>query len=113
MLPVKGIWCNELELYICGTKIKLTVGEMRVFTILLSNPERIYSREALHQARVHDAYFKPDVNLRTIDILVKQTRKKIKNATGYCKVISSEYAMGYHLNRFWFENEIKKRKAGQ
>jgi len=113
MRPVKGIWCHELDLYICGTAIRLTQGEMQIFTKLLSNPERIFSREMLYHARTGQARHKPDGNIRTINGFIKKIRQKIKVPTGFTKIIGAEYGMGYYLNRRWYEVELNKRKAGQ
>jgi DNA-binding response OmpR family regulator len=111
--PVKGIWCVELDVYICGTPVRLSVGEMRVFSVLLSDPEHIFSRQMLVQSRKKDPYHYGRDRLRSIDAFISRTREKIRATTGYTNIIIAEYGMGYHLNRKWYIAELQKRKAGQ
>ncbi|MBY0538110.1 winged helix-turn-helix domain-containing protein [Patescibacteria group bacterium] len=98
---VKDIWCSEIDVYIKGTPVALTVREMMIFSLLLSKPDTIFSRETLLEAQKHGPYKRGRQRLRSIDAYVSRIKKKIKDATGYTNIIMAEYGMGYYLNRRW------------
>ncbi len=111
MRPIKGIWCTETDLYICGTKVELTVGQHYIFRHLASNPDRVFTRNELNANREYRAYFKGTNYFRGVDCVIKHIRRRIKLATGYTQIITTHYKLGYQLNRRWHVAEWKKREA--
>jgi DNA-binding response OmpR family regulator len=105
MKPVRGIWVFESTLYVCGTKVKLTVSELKIIELLLRSPSRVFDRSQLLKARAVDAYTEPDRDERTVDSHMKRLRQKIFAQTGYRKIITSHYGIGYTLNRDWYHLE--------
>lgn len=110
--PIKGIWCHDLDLYICGNPIRMTAGEMSILSALLEAPDNFFSRTELIEALSASIYSKPSHKIRSIDCFIRRIRKKIRDATGYTKIILTEYNAGYSLNRYWYKDELKKRQAG-
>ncbi len=78
-----------------GTEIKLTPCEYNLLKMLLSYPDRIFSRDELINAVQGYDFEGYD---RTIDSHVKNLRKKIANCLPDKEVISTIYGVGYKLN---------------
>jgi two-component system response regulator BaeR len=81
-----------------GQILKLTPSEFTLLRVLLSHPNRVYSRqELLTQAR--------DYNFegyeRTIDSHIKNLRKKIASMLPNKEIISTVYGIGYKLKYPW------------
>lgn len=112
MRPVKGLWCHELDLYICGKPVRLTIGEMQIFSALLAKPDWYLNREELNSARSPAAGAPQNYNPHAVEQYIRRIREKVRNATGYTAIISTEYSTGYRLNRNWYDLEFEKRQAG-
>jgi len=80
-----------------GNVLPLSQVEYRLFKTLLAQPGRIFEREALLNAK--DLVGRA-VNDRSIDVHIKNIRKKIKPYTGNTDVIFSVYGVGYRLGDF-------------
>ncbi len=78
-----------------GTELKLTPCEYNLLKVLLSNPDRIFSRNELINA-VQGYDF--DGYDRTIDSHVKNLRKKIAKLLPQKEIIETIYGVGYRLN---------------
>lgn len=72
--------------------LKLTKVEFRLFKILYSQPNRIFSRDQLIQ-RIYDDHRM--VSDRTIDSHIKKLRLKISRAQPNLDLIRSVYGIGY------------------
>ncbi len=77
-----------------GRSLDLTPVEFRLLRVLLSQPGRIYSRDALMQHLYEDRRV---VTHRTIDSHVKNLRKKIVRQGGNPELIGSVYGLGYRF----------------
>jgi len=77
-----------------GKVLPLSQVEYRLFKTLLAQPGRIFEREALLNAK--DLVGRA-VNDRSIDVHIKNIRKKIKPYTGDTDVIFSVYGVGYRF----------------
>ena len=80
-----------------GNALPLSQVEYRLFKTLLSQPGRIFDREALLNAK--DAVGRP-VNDRSVDCHIKNIRKKMKPFTGDTEYIFSVYGVGYRFGDF-------------
>ncbi len=78
-----------------GVEMKLTPCEYNLLKVLLSYPDRIFSRDELINA-VQGYDF--EGYERTIDSHVKNLRKKIANCLPDKDIISTMYGVGYKLN---------------
>jgi len=77
-----------------GKVLPLSQVEYRLFKTLLSQPGRIFEREALLNAK--DLVGRA-VNDRSIDVHIKNIRKKMKPYTGDTEFIFSVYGVGYRF----------------
>lgn len=80
-----------------GKALPLSQVEYRLFKTLLAQPGRIFEREALLDAK--DLVGRA-VNDRSIDVHIKNIRKKIKPYTGDTEFIFSVYGVGYRFGDF-------------
>ena len=78
-----------------GVELKLTPCEYNLLKMLLSYPDRIFSRNELIDAVQGYAFEGYD---RTIDSHVKNLRKKIARSLPDKEIISTIYGVGYKLN---------------
>ncbi len=78
-----------------GTELKLTPCEYNLLKMLLSHPDRIFSRNELINAVQGYDFEGYD---RTIDSHVKNLRKKIAKCIPDKEIISTMYGVGYKLN---------------
>ncbi|MDT8715137.1 response regulator transcription factor [Clostridium sp. 19966] len=78
-----------------GKSVTLTPNEFKVFTVLISNPNQILSREQL----VYKAFgVEYDGFDRTIDSYIKNIRRKIDSDNSEFKYIVTVYSMGYKFS---------------
>jgi two-component system response regulator BaeR len=97
--PTKGFAVEETAQRILwqGQALPLSQVEYRIFKTLLSQPGRIFEREALLTAR---DFGERAVTDRAIDSHIKNIRKKIKPYTGDTEFIFSVYGVGYRFGEF-------------
>ncbi len=112
MKLVKGIWIFESQLYICGTAIKLTIGELLIFKTLYHQPRRIFTRDELSEVRMRSPYFRQK-NVRIVDKFISRIKKKITKEVGFTNIIITHYTQGYQLNGDWYNEESPISKAGR
>ncbi|HYA39823.1 MAG TPA: response regulator [Syntrophobacteraceae bacterium] len=78
-----------------GTELKLTPCEYNLLKMLMSHPDRIFSRNEMINAVQGYDFEGYD---RTIDSHVKNLRKKIAKCLPDKEIISTIYGVGYKLN---------------
>lgn len=77
-----------------GTVMDLTRYEYRLLKLLLSQPERIFSREQLME-HVWEA---PESSMdRTVDAHIKMLRSKLRDIEPQCDLIKTHRGMGYSI----------------
>lgn len=80
--------------HIDGTECELTYGEFALLEVLLSSPNRVFSREQLMlKTRRSEA----DSIDRTIDVLILRLRRKIEVNPTKPEIIRTERGSGYQL----------------
>jgi len=82
------------RIFIQDLDLKLTKVEFQLFTILYSQPERIFSRDQLIQKIYQDHRIVSD---RTVDSHIKKLRLKISRAKPNLDLIGSVYGIGYRF----------------
>lgn len=80
------------ELTIGGVEVSLTKTEFEIFSLLVSNPSRLFSREEIIDRIWTDA---PYVTERTVDVHITRLRKKMGEKSSW---ISSRAGYGYRFN---------------
>lgn len=90
-----------------GDVVSLTTNEFKILTILLANPETVFSREQLVEKAFGIDYEGYD---RTIDTHIKNIRHKIEENPKVPKYIITIYGMGYKfIPSFTETNYMKSR----
>ncbi len=79
------------EIYFHDKKIPLTVAELRIFSLMLAYPQRVFSREQLIDAAFSSGH---PSDLRTIDTHIKKLRQKLRDSGG-ADCIRTHRALGY------------------
>jgi len=78
-----------------GEVVSLTTNEFKILTILLTNPEQVFSREKLVEKAFGIDYEGFD---RTVDTYIKNIRQKIENSHKEPVYITTVYGSGYKFN---------------
>ena len=83
---------DNRRLTIDGVEINLTSKEYEILEILVTNPRKIYSRDALLKAVWGDNYAG---DARTVDVHVRRLREKIEKMPGEPKYVQTKWGAGY------------------
>ncbi len=85
---------EDRRVYIAGKEINLTAKEFEVLELLMKNPGKVYSREAL-LTNVWGADYPGDV--RTVDVHVRRLREKIEKSPSEPKYVHTKWGVGYYF----------------
>lgn len=77
-----------------GINIELTFHEFEILRILMENPKKVFSKEALYESIWKNGYYGED---NTISVHISNIRKKISKVTSD-EYISTVWGIGYRLN---------------
>jgi len=83
---------NE-RLFINGREINITAKEFDVLNLLITNPNKVYSREKLLEL-VWGADYPGDA--RTVDVHIRRLREKIENDPSNPKYVQTKWGVGYY-----------------
>ena len=81
--------------YVLGKEISLTAKEFEVLELLISNPNKVYSRENLLHTVWGEDY---PGDVRTVDVHIRRLREKIEHNPGEPKYVHTKWGVGYY---FW------------
>jgi DNA-binding response OmpR family regulator len=88
---------KEMKVYQNGKEVPLTVKEFKILFTLVQKPGTVFSRENIMDA-IYTEY--DDVVFdRTIDVYIKNIRKKLGDNPKNPKYIESVYGAGYRLKK--------------
>lgn len=87
------IYPIQREVHLNNVEIKLTPYEYDVFWHLVSNKNRIYSRDDLIEILFSDS----EAFDRVIDAYIKNIRKKLSDDANHSKYIKTHYGLGYQF----------------
>jgi DNA-binding response OmpR family regulator len=87
-----SIYPDEMRVTIDGESIALSALEFKLLHLMVSSPERVYSRDQLMDV-LYDS--KGLVYDRTIDAHIKKLRKKLKDSPKKPRFIESVHGVGY------------------
>ncbi len=84
------------DLAIAGKSINLTAKEFDILELLMSNPNKVYSREQLLGILCGD---RPgdSSDLRTVDVHVRRLREKIEPEPSNPKYVHTKWGVGYYF----------------
>ncbi|WMC92005.1 response regulator transcription factor [Kineothrix sp. MB12-C1] len=85
--------CEGRRVYISGKEINLTAKEFEVLELLMTNPNKVYSREGLLKI-VWGADYPGDV--RTVDVHIRRLREKIEVNPSEPKYVHTKWGVGYY-----------------
>ncbi len=80
------------RLYIADKEINLTAKEFEVLELLVANPNKVYSREALLKL-IWGADYPGDV--RTVDVHIRRLREKVEVNPSEPKYVHTKWGVGY------------------
>ena len=81
------------RVYVLGKEIDLTAKEFEVLELLVTNPNKVYSRESLLQAVWGKDY---PGDARTVDVHVRRLREKIEDNPSEPKYVHTKWGVGYY-----------------
>ena len=79
--------------YILGLEMNLTAKEYELMELLISNPDKVYSREKL-LTLIWGADYPGDV--RTVDVHIRRLREKIEKNPSEPKYVHTKWGVGYY-----------------
>lgn len=85
--------CDGRRVYIDNNEINLTAKEFEVLELLVTNPNKVYSRENLLKL-VWGADYPGDV--RTVDVHIRRLREKIEKKPSDPKYVHTKWGVGYY-----------------
>lgn len=86
--------CESRRVYISGREVNLTAKEFELLELLILNPNKVYSREALLKL-VWGADYPGDV--RTVDVHIRRLREKIETNPSEPKYVHTKWGVGYYF----------------
>jgi len=85
--------CDGRRVYIEEKEINLTAKEFELLELLVTNPNKVYSRENLLKL-VWGADYPGDV--RTVDVHIRRLREKIEKKPSDPKYVHTKWGVGYY-----------------
>ena len=85
--------CESRRLYVKGREINLTAKEFDLLELLVTNPNKVYSRERL--LNLVWGYEYP-VDVRTVDVHVRRMREKIESNPSEPRYVHTKWGVGYY-----------------
>lgn len=98
ILRYKNITLNResKEVKVGQKLVSLTVREFAILELLLSNPNKVYSKSNIFESVWGEEFLGDD---NTVNVHVSRLRNKLSNANGKENYIETVWAMGYKLKR--------------
>ncbi len=95
-IVVKGLRLlrESRQVFINGEEIRLTIKEFDVLELLLTHPNKVYSRENLMNIVWGYDYLK---DARTVDVHVRRLREKIEPDTNNPIYVQTKWGVGYYF----------------
>ena len=86
--------CEGRRAFIAGREIGLTAKEFELLELLMTNPDKVYSRESLLQL-VWGLDYPGDV--RTVDVHIRRLREKIESNPSEPQYVHTKWGVGYYF----------------
>jgi DNA-binding response OmpR family regulator len=88
--------CESRRLFILGREVNLTAKEFDLLELLVTNQNKVYSRENLLNL-VWGYEYPGDV--RTVDVHVRRLREKIESNPSEPKYVHTKWGVGYYYTK--------------
>lgn len=86
---------TERKVYVRNEEVRLTQKEFDMLYLMAKNPGRVFTRE-----EIYDYIWKEEaVDVRTIDVHIKNLREKIEENIKSPKYIMTKWGVGYYFNK--------------
>lgn len=85
--------CDGRRVYIEEKEINLTAKEFDVLELLVTNPNKVYSRENLLKLIWGNDY---PGDVRTVDVHIRRLREKIEKSPSEPKYVHTKWGVGYY-----------------
>ncbi|MBE5944898.1 MAG: response regulator transcription factor [Lachnospiraceae bacterium] len=97
IIETKGlkIDCDSRRVYIEGKEVNLTAKEFELVYLLVSNPNKVYSRDQLLKTIWGPTY---PGDARTVDVHVRRLREKIETTPATPQYIHTKWGVGYYFH---------------
>ncbi|MBQ9233620.1 MAG: response regulator transcription factor [Lachnospiraceae bacterium] len=97
IIEVKGlkIDLDSRRVYIDGEEVNLTAKEFDLIYLLVSNPNKVYSRDQLLDLIWGPSY---PGDARTVDVHVRRLREKIETTPATPKYVHTKWGVGYYFS---------------
>lgn len=89
-----SIDCGSRRVFISGKEVNLTAKEFDVLELLIFNPNKVYSRDAL-LTLVWGRDYPGDA--RTVDVHIRRLREKIEQNPSEPKYVHTKWGVGYYF----------------
>ena len=86
---------DSRQVFVDNKEIRLTVKEYDVLELLLTHPNKVYSRESLMNIVWGYDYLK---DARTVDVHVRRLREKIEPDAGEPIYVQTKWGVGYYFS---------------
>ncbi|MBP5490959.1 MAG: response regulator transcription factor [Lachnospiraceae bacterium] len=86
---------DSRQVFVDNREIRLTVKEYDVLELLLTHPNKVYSRESLMNIVWGYDYLK---DARTVDVHVRRLREKIEPDAGEPIYVQTKWGVGYYFS---------------
>ncbi|MBR3832834.1 MAG: response regulator transcription factor [Lachnospiraceae bacterium] len=98
VIETKGLKIDveSRRVYIEGKEVNLTAKEFDLVYLLVSNPNKVYSREQLLQTIWGPSY---PGDARTVDVHVRRLREKVETTPAEPKYIHTKWGVGYYFHQ--------------
>lgn len=100
-VPPEKLVCRELELYpesrkvlLRGREISLTTHEFLLLQLMMSHPQKVFSREGLYQSVWDNGFYGED---NAVSVHISNIRKKLAAITPE-EYIKTVWGIGYKMN---------------
>lgn len=96
VIEAKGlkIDLDSRRVYIDGEEVNLTAKEFDLVYLLVSNPNKVYSRDQLLELIWGPSY---PGDARTVDVHVRRLREKIETTPATPKYVHTKWGVGYYF----------------
>lgn len=84
------------RVHVNGKEVSLTAKEYDILLLLISNPNKVYSRNELLNLIWGESY---PGEVRTVDVHVRRLREKIEEIPGNPKYVHTKWGQGYYFRK--------------
>ena len=93
-VPIIMLDCDARNAYNDGALVDLTAKEFDVMELLMRNPNRVYSRDALLSAVWG---YDSSSDIRTVDVHIRRLREKLERSPASPEYILTKWGVGYYF----------------